>query len=393
MIPQFGGLEVTTSSTALQALTDAVLYLTDYPFECAEQLAVAAARDRGAARRARRVRRAEGCPARRRSTPRSRATSTDLAALQNDDGGFGRSGGAAASRGRSARSRRPTRCIAPQAKGFDVPGASIARGLDVPHATSSSRSRRSTSEQARCDAACLRALRAALAGRRDPAQARALVRRGAATSCRSRRSAGCGRSSTTPACRRGDRRAASPTAPSRPPAPPTSPTDYGDGAYLLLHSDRRADGIVLEALIARATRRATSSRRSSRACWRTRPQGPLGQHAGERLRPARAATATSTPTRTTTPDFVARVWLGDRYAGEHASRGARPTANTIDIPTARAGRRRRRRTSPLGRRRAPAGCTTGIGLRYAPAILDLAPARSRLRRGRARTRRSTTRPT
>ncbi len=48
--PEFGGLEVTTSSTALQALTDAVLYLVAYPFECAEQLssrvlAIAALRD------------------------------------------------------------------------------------------------------------------------------------------------------------------------------------------------------------------------------------------------------------------------------------------------------------------------------------------------------------
>ena len=47
---QFGGLEITTSSTALQALTDAVLYLVAYPFECTEQLSsrilgVAALRD------------------------------------------------------------------------------------------------------------------------------------------------------------------------------------------------------------------------------------------------------------------------------------------------------------------------------------------------------------
>ena len=48
--PQFGGLEISTSSTALQALTDAVLYLASYRFECSEQLAsrilaVAALRD------------------------------------------------------------------------------------------------------------------------------------------------------------------------------------------------------------------------------------------------------------------------------------------------------------------------------------------------------------
>ena len=50
VFPQFGGLEINTSSTAVQALTDAVLYLTSYRFECSEQLAsrilgVAALRD------------------------------------------------------------------------------------------------------------------------------------------------------------------------------------------------------------------------------------------------------------------------------------------------------------------------------------------------------------
>lgn len=49
-LSQFGGLEVTTSSTALQSLTDALLYLTNYPFECSEQIAsrvmgIAALRD------------------------------------------------------------------------------------------------------------------------------------------------------------------------------------------------------------------------------------------------------------------------------------------------------------------------------------------------------------
>lgn len=48
--PQFGGLEVTTSSTAMQSLTDAFLYLHDYPYRCTEQvasrlLATAALRD------------------------------------------------------------------------------------------------------------------------------------------------------------------------------------------------------------------------------------------------------------------------------------------------------------------------------------------------------------
>src|SRR5512135_3208790 len=50
VFPQYGGLEVNTSSTALQALTDAVLYLVKCPYEGSEQiasrvLAVAALRD------------------------------------------------------------------------------------------------------------------------------------------------------------------------------------------------------------------------------------------------------------------------------------------------------------------------------------------------------------
>lgn len=39
VFPQFGGLELSTSSTALATLTDAFLYLQTYPFECSEQLA------------------------------------------------------------------------------------------------------------------------------------------------------------------------------------------------------------------------------------------------------------------------------------------------------------------------------------------------------------------
>ena len=84
---QFGGLEITTSSTALQALTDAVLYLTQYPFICSEQLAsrilaVAALRPVLSAFDA------EGLP---EPDVLVEATQTDidrLLGIQNSDGGF-----------------------------------------------------------------------------------------------------------------------------------------------------------------------------------------------------------------------------------------------------------------------------------------------------------------
>jgi len=87
VIPIYGGLEITTSSTALQALTDAVLYLVSYPFDCSEQiasriLAIASLRDVLAAFEA------DGLP-----TPEEMEKSIlkdleELQRLQNYDGGF-----------------------------------------------------------------------------------------------------------------------------------------------------------------------------------------------------------------------------------------------------------------------------------------------------------------
>ncbi|MEO8703337.1 MAG: DUF6049 family protein, partial [Kofleriaceae bacterium] len=50
VVTQFGGIDVSTASTNLQALTDALLYLVRYPYECAEQrasrvMAIAALKD------------------------------------------------------------------------------------------------------------------------------------------------------------------------------------------------------------------------------------------------------------------------------------------------------------------------------------------------------------
>ena len=84
---QFGGLEITTSSTALQALTDAVLYLTSYPYECSEQLAsrilaVAALRDVLSAFEA------EGLPEPDKLIEGVERDIQKLRGMQNTDGGF-----------------------------------------------------------------------------------------------------------------------------------------------------------------------------------------------------------------------------------------------------------------------------------------------------------------
>ena len=82
---------------------------------------------------------------------------------------------------------------------------------------------------------------------------------------------------------------------------------------MLLHSNRRTDGVLLDAMIAdnpdsdlipkvvngllahRTRDAGTTPRKTSSSCWRW--------------------TATSTPSRPSRPDFVARIWLGDDYVG------------------------------------------------------------------------------
>jgi len=87
VIPQFGGLEVTTSSTAVQALTDAVLYLAEYEYTSADAyasriLAIAALRDVLEAFEA------EGIPSPAEFDQIVADDIAALAALQNDDGGW-----------------------------------------------------------------------------------------------------------------------------------------------------------------------------------------------------------------------------------------------------------------------------------------------------------------
>ena len=87
VFPQYGGLEVSTSSTALQALTDAVLYLVSYPYECSEQLAsrilaVASLRDVLTAFKA------DGLPSPAEMESAVNRDIERLQGMQNYDGGF-----------------------------------------------------------------------------------------------------------------------------------------------------------------------------------------------------------------------------------------------------------------------------------------------------------------
>ena len=186
---QFGGLEIQTSSTALQALTDAVLYLVAYPFECSEQLAsrilsVAALRDVLTAFQA------EGLPPPAEIEAAVKRDIERLHGMQNDDGGF-----PIWKRGDESwpyHSIHATHALQrAKKKGYAVP----QEMLDSARATCATSSRTTppgTTPSVRNTLTRTRCTSRKLMGDNDAGRARKLDRRQpGSTSCRPRRSAGC----------------------------------------------------------------------------------------------------------------------------------------------------------------------------------------------------------
>jgi uncharacterized protein YfaS (alpha-2-macroglobulin family) len=148
--------------------------------------------------------------------------------------------------------------------------------------------------------------------------------------------------------------------------------DYGEqGPHLLLYSDRRADAILLEALIAdqpksdlipKIVEGLLGHRKAGR--WANTQENAFVLLALDRY---------FNTYEKTTPDFVARVWLGQRYAGEHAFKGRTTDRYRAFIPM------RALAEAPAGAdltvgKDGPGRLYYRLGLRYAPASLDLAPA-------------------
>lgn len=148
-------------------------------------------------------------------------------------------------------------------------------------------------------------------------------------------------------------------------------TSYSDGAHVLLHSARRADGIILAALLddpaevkgdlaPKLVEGLLAHRRRGR--WTNTQENAFVLLAFDRyFRTAEAVT----------PDFVARAWLGDAFAGEHAFRGRTTERSRTDVPMAwlqEAG------DAPLILAKdGPGRLYYRIGLRYAPRDLRLEP--------------------
>lgn len=329
VVPAFGGLEVTTSSTAVQALTDAVLYLEEYEYTSADAyasrlIAIAALRDVLEAFDA------EQLPPAAEIEATARADIAALVGLQNDDGGW-----PTWQRGRPTEPyvtvQSAHALLVARDAGYDVPQGAIDRALErlrTIDATFDESWTPPAKQALRAYAIHVRDL----AGDATPAEAAGLyaamkdtadgppldalawlwpvVDDGLAAEIRQQVE---------------DRVVETPSA-------ATFASGYDDGADLLLASDRRTDGIVLDAylrkapdsdLVLKIVNGLIANQRQGR--W-----GNVQENSFILLALGRYFETFEDQT----PNFVARAWLGDDFIAQHGYEGRSVDSTLTLVPTA-----------------------------------------------------------
>ena len=374
VIPGFGGIEITTSSTTLHALTDAYIYLAKYPYGCAEQvasriLATAALRDVLAAFKA------EGLP-----DPKEMIGAVDrdlkkLKGLQLSNGGFGwwhRKHGA-----NPYLSVHVAHALArARQKDFAVDRDMLRRTesylLNINKYIPSNYPeecrntikayslyvRKLLSAKKVPDKKILAGARKLLADtpeKKLSLEAAAWLLSVVANDPASRQE----RSATL---KRFGKRVTETASTAQ------FATSYTDGSHLLLHSARRTDAIILEALInsnpqsdlvPKVVKGLLAHRTKGR--WRNTQENAFVLLSLDRYFEVFEAEE---------PYFVARAWLGDDFAGEHDFEGRNTEHHHISIPMEKLDKKKKLVISKQGKGR----LYYRLGLRYAPKNLDLKPS-------------------
>lgn len=366
---EFGGLELTTSSTALFALSDAVLYLVKYPYECNEQLssrvmAISAMKDVLGAFNAKDL-----------PSPELLRASVDedlkrLKTRQAYNGGWGFWWG----------DDWPYLSIhvahaiqRAKEKGFAVDANMQARALSYLRSIESHIPAYYGPEARRSLVSYALYVRKRMKDA-DPVKARKLIADAGGVEKTPLESLGWllptlsedpGSKTELEALRKHLSNRVTETA-----GAAHFVTSYGEGDYLLLNSDRRADGILLESIIGDDPKNDVIPKLVT---------GLLGHRKAGRWyntqENAFVLVALDKYFRTyenTAPDFIARAWLGNDYAGEHAYRGYNVDRQEVRIPM--------KQLAALGsgnltiQKDGPGRLYFRVGMQYAPLDLKLPPA-------------------
>ncbi|APR85542.1 Hypothetical protein A7982_10891 [Minicystis rosea] len=329
--PSFGGIQISTSATALSTLNDAFLYLVNYPFECNEQiasrvLAVAALRDVLSAFSP------KDLPSQAVLMESMARDIEKLQARQHYSGGW--------DFWRPDREPWPFLSIhvthalqRAKEKGFTVPAHTLNRARQYLRDIDRHLLGWYSAESRRAIVAYALYVRARM-GDADPVRARKLAEEAGGIDKLPLEAVGwiwptlaaSGKDEALVAeIRRLVQNRATETA-----GAAHFTTSYSDGAYVLLHSDRRADGVLLEALIGdqpksdlipKIVTGLLAHRKAGR--WSSTQENAFVLLAVDRY----FATYEKA-----TPDFVARAWLGDRAAGEQSFKGRGGERHQIDVP-------------------------------------------------------------
>ncbi|MBK9371869.1 MAG: hypothetical protein IPN01_37195 [Deltaproteobacteria bacterium] len=327
---EVGGLEVTTASTALQSLTDAFIYLVKYPYGCAEQVAsrllsTVALKDVLAAFKA------EGLPPEAELQAAMARDVERLAQLQAGDGGWGfwRSN----ERSWPYTTLHVTHTLVrAKAKGVAVPEDTLRRALRyvdnieryIPHWYS---------EESRRAILAYAVYVEHLAGKNVSDDARALVRRGGGVEGLSMEAqawvlpalaAGKDEQSVDFILRHWGNRVEETAGSAH------FTTSYSDGAHVILHSDRRADALILEALLT-VRPNDTLIPKIVTGLQAHKKAGRWG-NTQENAFVLLALDQYFRQAESKEPNFVARVWLGEDYAGERTFKGRTTERANLLVP-------------------------------------------------------------
>ena len=370
VLPQFGELKITTSSTALQSLSDAFIYLQNYPYSCSEQIAsrmlsTAALKDVLQAFKT------KDLPSPEAIEQSMQRDLESLAKRQTGEGGFSL-WGSGSQDWPYANVHVTHALIRAKEKGYKVDVYMLEQSLNYLKTIEQHFTKDYSPEVRRYIQAYSLYVRQ-LVGDEDPAKAQALIKQVGGLTKLSTEALGwllnvlASHPASAKAREELLRELMNRT--QETAAGATLRSDLGAGDYWVMHSERTANGIVLEALI-KAQPKSDLIPKLVKGIQTERTHGHWGTTQANAFI-LLGLDKYFQQYEAQTPDFVAKAWLGNDFAGEHSFKGRSMDSVETDIPMAWLLKGEQRRDLVLDKQGA-GRLYYRIGLKYAPESLDLA---------------------